>query len=76
MVLAIARKLAALVDKEPGMRAVLTRDGDYFLRLRKRMDKARDARADLFISIHADAFSDARVHGASVYTLSRSGATS
>ncbi len=76
VVLAIARKLAALVNKEPGMRAILTRDGDYFLRLRKRMDKARNARADLFISIHADAFSDARVRGASVYTLSRSGATS
>ncbi len=76
VVLAIARKLAVLVNKEPGMRAVLTRDGDYFLRLRKRMDKARNARADLFISIHADAFSDARVRGASVYTLSRSGATS
>ncbi|MCF6283012.1 MAG: N-acetylmuramoyl-L-alanine amidase [Candidatus Polarisedimenticolaceae bacterium] len=76
VVLAISRKLAALVNKEPGMRAVLTRDGDYFLPLRKRMAKARDARADLFISIHADAFRDARVRGASVYTLSRSGATS
>lgn len=76
VVLAIARKLAAMVDKEPGMRAVLTRDGDYFLPLRKRMDKARNARADLFISIHADAFHDARVRGASVYTLSRRGATS
>ena len=76
VVLAISRKLAALVNKEPGMRAVMIRDGDYFLRLRKRMDIARDARADLFMSIHADAFHDRRVKGSSVYTLSRRGATS
>ena len=76
VVLAISSKLAALVNREPGMRAVMIRDGDYFMGLRKRMDKARDAQADLFISIHADAFNDRRVRGSSVYTLSRSGATS
>ena len=74
--LAISRKLAAMVDREPGMRAVLVRDGDYFIGLRKRMAKARKARADLFISIHADAFHDSRVRGSSVYTLSQRGATS
>ncbi len=76
VVLAIARKLEALVDKEPGMRAVLTRKGDYYLGLRKRMQLARKNRADLFISIHADAFRDSRVRGASVYTLSQRGASS
>lgn len=76
VVLAISRKLASLVNKEPGMRAVMTRTGDYFMPLRKRMDRAREARADLFISIHADAFHDRRVRGSSVYTLSKGGATS
>lgn len=76
VVLAIAKKLAVLVEAEPGMRAVLIRDGDYFLPLRERMQKARKARADLFISIHADAFRDRRVRGSSVFTLSQRGASS
>jgi N-acetylmuramoyl-L-alanine amidase len=76
VVLGIARKLAALVEKEPGMRPVLIRDGDYYLGLRKRMEKAREKRADVFISIHADAFRDPRVSGSSVYTLSQRGASS
>jgi N-acetylmuramoyl-L-alanine amidase len=76
VVLSIARRLAALVDKEPGMRAVLVRRGDYYIGLRKRMEIARKNRADLFISIHADAFKDRRVQGASVYAVSRRGASS
>lgn len=74
--LAIARKLAQLVKKEPGMRAVLIRDGDYYIRLRKRIKLARKLKADLFVSIHADAFRDRRVSGSSVYTLSHRGASS
>jgi N-acetylmuramoyl-L-alanine amidase len=76
VVMAIARRLARLIDKEPGMRAVLVRDGDYYIGLRKRMEIARKHRADLFISIHADAFKDRRVNGASVYAVSRRGASS
>jgi N-acetylmuramoyl-L-alanine amidase len=76
VVLAMARRLAKLVDKEPGMRPVLIRDGDYYVGLRKRMEVARKSRADLFISIHADAFRDRRVQGASVYAVSRRGASS
>jgi len=76
VVLGIARKLAALINREPGMKAVLVRDGDYYIGLRKRIEKARKHRADLFISIHADAFRDRRVHGSSVYVLSRRGASS
>ena len=76
VVLAIARKLADLIKKEPGMRPVLIRDGDYFLGLRQRIDKARKHNADLFISIHADAFRDRRARGSSVFVLSRRGASS
>lgn len=76
VVLGIARKLAAQINKEPGMKAVLVRDGDYYVGLRKRIDKARKHRADLFVSIHADAFRDRRVSGSSVYVLSRRGASS
>lgn len=76
VVLSIARKLAALVNKERGMKAVLIRDGDYYLPLRKRMDLARSHRADLFVSIHADSFRDSRARGSSVYILSRRGASS
>ena len=76
VVLAVARELATLVRKEPGMRPVLIRDGDYFVSLRKRMDKARKQQADLFVSVHADAFQDDRVRGSSVYTLSQRGASS
>ena len=74
--LAVAKRLAALVSKEPGMRPYLTRDGDSFIPLRKRMTKARAQGADLFISIHADAFKDADVRGSAVFTLSPRGASS
>jgi N-acetylmuramoyl-L-alanine amidase len=76
VVLAIARRLASQVNAEPGMRAVLIRDGDYFLSLRRRIDLAREHKADLFISIHADAFHNAKVRGSSVYVLSQRGASS
>lgn len=76
IVLAVARELARQVNQQPGMRAVMTRDGDYFLPLRSRMEKARARKADLFISVHADAFRDRRVQGSSVYVLSQSGASS
>lgn len=76
VVLQIARRLAALIDERPGMRAVLIRDGDYYLGLRERIEKARTEKADLFVSLHADAFPDRRARGASVYTLSRNGASS
>jgi N-acetylmuramoyl-L-alanine amidase len=74
--LAIARKLADLINQQPGMKAVMVRKGDYYVDLRKRMHIARAAKADLFISIHADAFQNSTVKGASVYTLSNKGATS
>ena len=76
VVLKIANRLAELINRERGMRAVLIREGDYYLRLRNRINKAREHKADLFISIHADAFRDSRVSGSSVYILSRKGATS
>jgi len=72
----IARQLAELVRKEPGMRPVLIREGDYYIGLRQRIDKARKHNADLFISIHADAFRDRRARGSSVFVLSRRGASS
>lgn len=75
VVLAIARLLAARLNEQPGMRAVLTRDGDYFLPLRERIARARRAKADLFVSVHADAVRDRDVSGASVYVLSEKGAT-
>lgn len=75
VVLAIARRLAKAIDKERGMRPVLIRDGDYYLSLRQRTVLARKHKADLFVSIHADAFDDRRVNGASVYILSRNGAS-
>lgn len=74
--LAIARQLAHLINAEPGMKAVLIRDGDYYVGLRQRFEKARKHQADLFISIHADAFYDPKVHGMSVYVLSQKGASS
>ena len=73
--LAIARELERSVDAEPGMRAVLTRDGDYFVPLRDRMRRARAQQADLFVSIHADSIRDRAVDGSSVYILSQRGAT-
>ena len=74
--LRVARKLKKLIDAEPGMRAVLTRSGDYYVGLRKRMRIARKHRADLFVSIHADAFKNSKARGASVFVLSRRGASS
>lgn len=73
--LAIARALAARINDQPGMHAVLTRDGDVFLLLRERMDRAHAAHADLFVSVHADSIGDPSVSGASVYVLSERGAT-
>ena len=74
--LAIARKLAAELRKRPGIRPVLTRDGDYYLPLRRRTEIAARHRADLFVSIHADAFRNPKIRGASAYVLSMRGASS
>jgi N-acetylmuramoyl-L-alanine amidase len=74
--LAIARKLKALVDDEPNMRGVLIRDGDYFIPLVNRVIKARKVQADLFVSIHADAYVKPHARGSSVFALSERGATS
>jgi len=74
--LAIARDLAARIDAEPGMRAVLTRDRDEFLELRDRIQRAHAAHADMFVSIHADSIRDRTISGASVYILSTHGASS
>ena len=76
VVLAIARKLKKLVQQEPGMRPVMIRDGDYYVGLRDRVEKAREHQADLFISIHADAFKNHKAHGSSVFVLSDRGASS
>jgi N-acetylmuramoyl-L-alanine amidase len=76
VVLAIARELKKNIDVQPGMTAVLTRDGDYYIPLRDRFEKARKHRADLFISIHADAFKNRKVSGSSIFVLSRKGASS
>ena len=72
---AIAKKLAALIDRKSGMRAVMVRQGDYYIDLKKRMKIARESKADLFVSIHADAYDNPNVKGASVFTLSNKGAT-
>jgi len=74
--LAIAKKLKAKIDEDPNMRGVLTRDGDYFIPLHMRVIKARKLQADLFISIHADAFTNPAARGSSVFALSEKGATS
>jgi N-acetylmuramoyl-L-alanine amidase len=74
--LAIARRLERLIRAEPGMRPVMTRSGDYYVGLRKRTQLARKHRADLFVSIHADAFMDPRARGSSVFVLSERGASS
>ncbi len=74
--LAIARKLKARVDQEPNMRAVLVRDGDYYVPLATRVQKSRRVAADLFISIHADAWIRPDARGSSVFALSERGATS
>jgi len=74
--LTIARRLKALIDAEPEMRAVLTRDADYYLPLHLRVEKARRVKADLFVSIHADAFIRPHARGSSVFALSERRATS
>lgn len=76
VVLSIARQLQERINARPGMRAMLTRDGDYFVPLQDRVRKARRVQADLFVSIHADAFITPKARGASVFALSDSGATS
>jgi N-acetylmuramoyl-L-alanine amidase len=73
--LAIAKRLAEIINHEPGMRAVLTRDGDYFIPLRERIIRARKYQADMFVSVHADAYRDHSVAGSSVYVLSARGAS-
>ena len=74
--LSIAQKLKERIETEPNMRAVLTRDGDFFIPLHMRVEKARRVRADLFLSIHADAFVKPSANGSSVFALSERGATS
>jgi N-acetylmuramoyl-L-alanine amidase len=76
VVLAIAKRLKSILDASPNMRTVLTRDDDYYVPLAERVRRARRARADLFVSIHADAFREARARGSSVFALSENGATS
>lgn len=75
VVLGISLRLARLIGREPGMQAMLTRDGDYYLKLRSRYELARQRNADLFVSIHADAVRDRRVRGSSVYVLSEKGSS-
>ncbi|WP_409074791.1 N-acetylmuramoyl-L-alanine amidase AmiC [Pantoea sp. C3] len=76
IVLKIGRRLKALIDKQPNMKAYMTRNEDVFIPLRVRVAKARKQRADLFVSIHADAFTSRAARGSSVFALSTSGATS
>lgn len=75
VVLQIARKLEKMVNRTAGLRAVMIRDGDYYISLRKRIALARKHKADLFVSIHADAYKNPRVSGSSVYVLSARGAS-
>lgn len=74
--LSIAKELVAAINAQPGFTGKLTRTGDYFIPLKKRRDIARNMKADLFVSIHADAFTKSSARGASVFALSRTGATS
>ena len=74
--LSIARRLKAQIDAEPNMRSVLTRDGDFFIPLHQRVQKARRVQADLFVSVHADAFMKPTARGSSVFVLSENGASS
>lgn len=74
--LSIARRLKGMIDKQENMRAYLTRDGDYFIPLHERVNKARRVQADLFVSVHADAFIKPHARGSSVFALSEKGATS
>ena len=76
IVLSIAKELKKLIDKDPVMRSYMTRKSDYYVPLRKRTKLARQANADLFVSIHADAFRRSSARGASVYALSKRGASS
>ena len=76
VVLGIAKELQSLIKNEPGFEPLLTRSGDYYISLRGRTKKARKANADLFISIHADAFKNSKAKGASVWILSSRGASS
>lgn len=76
VVLSIAKKLRDRIEQEPDMRAYMTRDGDYFVPLHVRVNKARRIKADLFVSVHADAFVQPHAKGASVFALSQQGATS
>ena len=76
LTLAIAKKLKAQIDAEPNMRGILTRDADFFIPLHGRVVKARNMKADLFVSIHADAFTSQSARGSSVFALSERGATS
>jgi N-acetylmuramoyl-L-alanine amidase len=73
--LAVARDLAAQINRQPGMKAVLTRDGDYFIELKRRYQIARENNADLFVAIHADSFTSDDARGSSVWVLSPRGKT-
>jgi N-acetylmuramoyl-L-alanine amidase len=74
--LSVARKMKTIINRTPGYKAILTRDADRFISLRNRVKKAREAEADIFVSLHADSFHKSYVNGASVYALSLSGASS
>ena len=74
--LSVARRLKEKIDATPNMRSVLTRDGDYFIPLQQRVGKARRVQADLFVSVHADAFIKSTARGSSVFVLSETGASS
>ncbi|MCZ2420156.1 MAG: N-acetylmuramoyl-L-alanine amidase [Burkholderiales bacterium] len=74
--LEVARRLKAKIDAEPNMRSMLTRDGDFFIPLHQRVQKARRVQADLFVSVHADAFIKPTARGSSVFVLSENGASS
>ncbi|MCY4313448.1 MAG: N-acetylmuramoyl-L-alanine amidase [Gammaproteobacteria bacterium] len=76
IVLSVAKKLKNMLNKEPGLRAELTRTGDYYISLRRRIIMARNINADLFVSVHADGHHNTKAQGASVYALSQRGATS
>jgi len=76
VVLSVAHKLRTLINSQSGMRAMLTRESDYFVPLHERVVKARRVQADLFVSIHADAFMNPLARGASVFALSETGASS
>ena len=76
VVFGIASNLHRMFEREPGFRALLVREGDYFIALRKRTEIARKSQADVFLSIHADAFKTPEVSGASVYAISQNGASS